>query len=78
MSTGQEEPTAASSQNVPACHNRGVEEERDRCEEGEADCTETGNVEELKITAVTERESSQKTHNIVAIMLCLLCATLLD
>lgn len=69
MSTGQEEPTAASSQNVPACHNRGVEEERDRCEEGEADYTETGDVEEL-ITAVTERESSQKTHNHAVSALC--------
>lgn len=35
MSLGQEVPTAASSQNVPAYHNPGVEQERDQCQEGE-------------------------------------------
>lgn len=35
MSLGQEEPTAASSQNVPAYHTKQVERERDQCQEGE-------------------------------------------
>lgn len=44
MATGQEEPTAVSSKNVPACENPGVVEEKDRYQEGAADCTETDDV----------------------------------
>lgn len=47
MSTGQEEPTAAPPKNVPGCHDHGVEEERDRFQEGGADSTESGNIQLL-------------------------------
>lgn len=46
LALGQEEPTAASSQNVPASQNPGVAEERDQYQEGEADGTETDDVQE--------------------------------
>lgn len=49
MSTGQEEPTAAPLKNVPGCHDHGVEEERDRFQEGGADSTESGSIQLLML-----------------------------
>ncbi len=44
MATGEEEPSVAFFQNVPARQNQDAAEEIDPFQEGEADCTGTDDV----------------------------------